>query len=72
MINHLSVKPLSQNSIYLTKVASNKLIPDLVITNSIKDGAPEYNYYLKNKHWDNTLWDLQYKDVMKNLSIFQY
>ena len=43
-------------------------IKNLVITNSIKDGAPEYNYYLKNKHWDNTLWDLQYKDVMKNLS----
>ena len=28
-------------------------IKNLFITNSIKNGAPEYNYYLKNKHLKN-------------------
>ena len=43
-------------------------IKTLVMTNRIEEGRPEYEYYQRNKDTSGTLWDLEYKDVMNNLS----
>lgn len=43
-------------------------IKNLLISNSVTEESFSYKYYLKNKDWDDTLWDLEHGEVMKNLS----
>ena len=43
-------------------------IKNLLMSSSITEGSFCYKYYLKNKDWNDTLWDLEHNEVMKNLS----
>jgi len=51
------------------------LLKDTEVKNLLMTNTPNFKsditckpYYRKNKHWEDTLWDLPYKDVMENLS----
>ena len=51
------------------------MLKDTKIKNLLMTNIPNYKldpicypYYRKNKHWEDTLWDLNYDEVMNNLS----
>ena len=38
------------------------------MSNRVEESSVCYSYYMKNQHWEDTMWDLKYDDVMSNLS----
>ena len=60
--------PSEKRPFLLKKLLKDTDIKTLVMTNRIEEGRPEYEYYQRNKDTSGTLWDLEYKDVMNNLS----
>ena len=43
-------------------------IRSLIMSNRVEESSVCYSYYMKNQHWEDTMWDLKYDDVMSNLS----
>ena len=51
----------------LKQMTKGKDIKSLVITSKTQVNS-DIKYYERNKHWEDTLWDLPYKEVMENIS----
>ncbi len=51
----------------LKTMTKNTDIKSLVITSKTQVNS-DIKYYERNKHWEDTLWDLPYKEVMENIS----
>lgn len=60
--------PNEKKPFLLKKLLKDTKMKTLVMTNRIEKGRPEYEYYERNKDTPDTLWDLEYEDVMNNLS----
>ena len=51
----------------LKTMTKGKDIKSLVITSQTQVQS-DIKYYERNQHWEDTLWDLPYKEVMENIS----
>ena len=61
--------PRDKKPFLLKSMLANTNVRSLVMSNSIRKDDYCYNYYQKHlKKWNNVLWDLEYNEVMKNLS----
>lgn len=60
--------PRDKKPFLLKSMLKNTNIKSLVMSNSVRKDDYCYNYYQKHLKWKNVLWDLEHKEVMKNLS----
>jgi len=56
-----------KNPFKLKRMTKGKDIKSLVITSKTQVNS-DIKYYERNKHWEDTVWDLPYKEVMENIA----